>query len=70
MRTNRYILLPVLCWAIPLALIFALPYLGLTHSSSGWLVLIVLFCPVIHLLLVRRQGNAPHQRGQKGGEAR
>lgn len=70
MRINRYILLPVLCWAIPLALIFALPYLGITHSASGWLILIVLLCPLIHLLVVRRQGNAHHQHGRKGGEAR
>lgn len=67
---NRHLLIMVLCCAIPLGLIFALPYLGVSLSSSGWLLLILLLCPLMHILMMGRHGSEghAHDESQKGGD--
>jgi len=65
---NRHVLIMLLCCAIPLALIFALPYLGVTLSSSGWLLLVLLLCPFMHLFMMRGHGNDHHHDKPKGGK--
>ena len=71
---NWHVLLMALCCAIPLGLIFALPYLRVSLSSGGWLLLVLLLCPLVHLLMMRRhRGHGHghnHDRGQKGGGVR
>lgn len=64
---NRHLLIMLLCCAVPLALIFALPYLGLTLSSSGWFVLAVLICPLMHLFMMRSHN---HHDKAEGGETK
>ena len=63
---NRHLLLMVLCCTIPLALIFALPYLGVSLSSSGWLLLVLLLCPLMHLLMMRGHGSHYHHDDETG----
>ena len=69
---NRHVLLMVLCCAIPLVLILALPYLGVSLASSGWLLLVLVLCPLMHLLMMRGHGGHGHNHGQgeKGGGIR
>lgn len=55
---SRHMLLMIVCCAVPLALILALPYLGVSLSSSGWLLLVLLLCPLLHLFLMRGHGHA------------
>ena len=50
---NRHLLLMVLCCAIPLGLIFALPYLGVSLPSSSWILLVLLICPLVHFFMMR-----------------
>ena len=66
---NRHILKMVLCFAIPLGLIFLLPYFGLTTFSGSVLLLIVLLCPVMHLWMMFYHGHQ-HTPEHNGGELR
>jgi hypothetical protein len=63
---NRHLLIMILCCAIPLALIIALPYLKFTFSSNGWFLLVLLLCPIAHLFMMC--GHSDHQK-PKGGDA-
>lgn len=65
---NRHLLIMLLCCAIPLALIFALPYLGVTLLSSGWLLLVLLLCPLMHLFMMGGHNKDHHHDKPKGGE--
>ena len=68
-RMNRYLLMMVLCCAIPLGLIFSLPYFGLTSLSGGLLLLIVVLCLLIHLWMVFHHGRGRHRtpKHKEGG---
>ena len=63
---RRHLLILLLSCAIPLVLIFALPYLDAALSSSGWLLLVLLLCPFMHLFM-HRHGNH-HQDEPKRSE--
>ena len=54
---NRHILIMILCCAIPLGLIFLLPYMGVSLSSGALLFFIVLLCPLMHLLMMGKHGH-------------
>lgn len=62
----RHRLLMLLCCALPLGLIFLLPYVGVTLSGGLLLGLIVLLCPLVNLLIAGRGGGAC-RCGESGG---
>ena len=65
---NRSGLAMVLCIAIPLGLIIALPYVWMSTWSDGWLLVVVLVCPLLHLLLIRRDAHlGEDQEGDSDG---
>lgn len=55
---RRHLLIMVICCAIPLGLIFALPYIG--TSLGGWYGVILLLCPLIHFLMMTKKGGHRH----------
>jgi len=50
---NRHSLLMVICCMVPIGVLFALPFLGIGFSSLSFLV-VILLCPLLHLLMIRR----------------
>ena len=66
---NRHLLVTLLCCTIPLLVILALPYLGVSLSSSRWLPLVLLLCPLMHLLLMRGHWSQRQHPGENDGEA-
>ena len=55
---KRHLLIMVICCAVPLGLIFVLPYIG--TSLGGWYAVILILCPLLHLLLMGRKGGNHH----------
>lgn len=66
---SRHALLVGMCCTIPLGLVFALPYLGVTTRSFGLLLLIVMLCPLLPLLWLGRHGTGRGGVG-RGNEGR
>ena len=66
---KRHLLIISISWLIPLGLIIALPYLGLTASSTAWLVLILLLCPLATVLVSRVQRGHRWVDGTDGHHA-
>lgn len=69
---SRRFLLMLLCCAVPLALIWALPYVGVTRSTAIVLLAVIALCPLLHLVLMCRLGShrdGDTQRGQRGADA-
>jgi hypothetical protein len=52
MHNKKMMLLMLLCCAIPLVAMFALPALGVSLGSRGYFLLILL-CPAMHFLMMR-----------------
>lgn len=55
---HNHSLMMILCCAVPLVLILALSVLGFS-SYSFWLVL--LLCPLMHLLMMKDMGKHEHK---------
>ncbi|MGQ9629081.1 MAG: hypothetical protein ACUVXI_02050 [bacterium] len=70
MHSRRMLWIMVLCCAIPLIAIFALPLFGVP-LSTGLVVLLVLLCPVLHLIMMwgmhDQHGRASEHGGGHGG---
>lgn len=63
---TKHMLLMILCCAIPLALIFALPRLNVSLGSLGFF-LILLLCPLMHFLLMRGAHSSHAGHHSDGG---
>lgn len=63
---SRHSLLMLICCLVPIGVLFALPFLGIGQSSLSFLA-IILLCPLLHLIMMRRMHDHHQDVGRASG---